>query len=404
LNASDAITFFKRQYGYTPTHLAQAPGRLELLGNHTDYNLGLVLGLAIDRYVWMASSPRTDGKVTLVSSAFGGAKEQFSLTAFEKNSRAPWTDYVKGVLLQLRRHQASLRGFDAAITSTIPMGSGLSSSAALEVCTALTMRQICPYTLTDNACTTPPERDDNGMLPPLTASEKLRIARLCQAAENDFVGVNSGLLDQICSLFGKEFHAIEIDCMSLAIEHVPMIGEIAIVVCHTGAERKLTSGEYNELRRLCESAAAKLGVSALRKVDMPMLLANKDRLTMREFECAYHVVGEIQRVIFGSRALRENDFEQFGQYMLQSHESSRDYFKNSTPELDLLVELARLVDGCLGARLTGGGFGGATINLVQRDAAERFMTAVDNEYHRRSGKHADPMLCKVVDGARVVPK
>jgi galactokinase len=402
LNTTDVITFFKQQYGYTPTHTVRAPGRLELLGNHTDYNLGLVMGLAIDRYVWMASSPRTDGKVRLVSSAFPGIKEEFSLTDLKKNSAAPWADYVKGVLDQIRRHQASLRGFDAAITSTIPMGSGLSSSAALEVCSALTSRQLSPYTLTTSGCTVPPERDEKGKLPPLTGAERLQVARLCQAAENDFVGVRSGLLDQLCCLFGKEFHAIEMDCTSLAIEHVPMIGEIAIVVCHTGLERRLASGEYNELRRLCESAAAKLGVSALRKVDMPMLLANKSRLDPRELDCALHVIGEIQRVIFGVRALREDDFEQFGQYMFQSHESSRDYFRNSTPELDMLVEIARLIDDCFGARLTGGGFGGATINLVRRDVAETFMTTVNTEYHRRTGRHANPMLCKIVDGARVL--
>jgi len=250
----------------------------------------------------------------------------------------------------------------------------------------------------------PPERDEKGGLPPLTKSERLQIARLCQAAENKFVGVNSGVLDQVCCLFGKEFHAIEIDCMSLSIEPAPMIGEIAIVVCQTGIERKLASGEYNELRRLCEAAAAKLGVDVLRKVDMPMLMANKDRLTGREFECAYHILGEIQRVIFGSRALRESDFDQFGQYMFQSHESSRDYFKNSTPELDMLVEIARLTEGCYGARLTGGGFGGATINLVDRGKVESFKKTVDAEYHRRTDRRGDSMLCRIADGARVLPK
>jgi galactokinase len=191
--------------------------------------------------------------------------------------------------------------------------------------------------------------------------------------------------------------------MSLGIEHAPMVGEIAIVVCHTGMERKLASGEYNELRQLCEAAAAKLGVSVLRKVDMPTLLANKEKLTEREFQCAFHIVGEIQRVMFGERALRDNDFDQFGQYMYQSHESSRDYFKNSTPELDILVELARLDGGCYGARLTGGGFGGATINLVDRSTVNQFMSTMDTEYHRRTGRQANSMLCRIVNGARVLP-
>lgn len=401
MNAAEAINFFKRQFGYTPTHLVQAPGRLELLGNHTDYNLGLVMGLAVDKYIWMVSSPRTDGRIHLASAALD-AKEEFSITDLQKNPAAPWADYVKGVIDQLRRRGIPVKGFDAAICSTIPMGAGLSSSAALEVCTALTARQLSPYTLTATGSTLPPRADEVGQLPPLTTSDKLQIARLCQAAENEFVGVQSGLLDQLCCLFGKEFHAIEIDCQSLAVEPAPMIGEIAIVVCHTGMERKLVAGEYNERRELCESAAKKLGVSALRKVDVAMLQGNKDRLTEREFECAYHIVGEIQRVIFGTRALREDDFKQFGQYMFQSHESSRDLFKNSTAELDLLVELARLHPGCLGARLTGGGFGGATINLLQRDAVESFSKMMEGQYRERTGREAKPILCRIVDGAKTV--
>jgi galactokinase len=212
------------------------------------------------------------------------------------------------------------------------------------------------------------------------------------------------LLDQLCCLFGKEFHAIEIDCQSHSVEHLPMIGEIAIVVCHSGSERKLMTGEYNERRTLCESAAAKLGVSALRKVDMSVLKANKNRLTDREFDCAYHIVGEIQRVVFGGRALRDNDFPQFGQYMFQSHESSRDLFRNSTPELDLLVDLARDHPACLGARLTGGGFGGATINLVQRAAVKDFVSTMSARYEERTGRKTSPMLCQIVDGASAIER
>lgn len=233
----------------------------------------------------------------------------------------------------------------------------------------------------------------------MTNREKLEIARLCQAAENQFVGVNCGLLDQISSLFGNAFHAIEIDCQTLAIEPVPMIGDIAIVVCPTGVKHELVAGEYNALRQHCESAAHKLGARFLRTVDMAHLQANRARLTEREFECALHVVGEIQRVVFSTRALRNGDFEQFGQYMFQSHESSRDCFKNSCRELDVLVELARQHPACLGARLTGGGFGGATINLVRRDLATDFMTAMAARYEQETGRSAQPMLCQVVDGA-----
>jgi galactokinase len=389
---------FKAKFGSTPTHVVQAPGRLELLGNHTDYNQGLVLSLAVDKYVYIASSPRTDGQIELVSSAFP-ERETFFISALKKNPTAPWADYVKGVLEQLRKHDVYFGGFNAAIHGTVPIGAGMSSSAALEVATALTVRQLYPYTVTATGSTVPPKRDAKGRLSGFKLNEKLELAKLCQAAENKFVGVQSGILDQISSLFGKAFHALLIDCQQLSVDHVPMIGEIAVVVCNSGVKHSLVGGEYNELRQHCESAAEKLGVKALRAVDVGMLSANKAKLSEREYQCAYHIVGEIQRVIFGERALREDDFAQFGQYMFQSHESSRDFFKNSTDELDLLVALAREHPATLGARLTGGGFGGATINLVRRDAVEAFMEFMAVEYEKRSGHKMTPMLCQIVDGA-----
>jgi len=395
----DAITLFKKQFGHAPTHRVAAPGRLELLGNHTDYNQGLVLAIAVDKLMSMASSPRGGGKIELASSAFP-EKEKFAVTEVTRNPAAPWADYVKGVVQQLQKRGVPVRGFNAAIHSTIPMGAGMSSSAALEVATALTLRRLVPYTLTDTGTTTPPRPDDRGELPALNAKEKLRLAGLCQAAENQFVGVNCGLLDQVSTLFGKAFHAIELDCQSLAVEHVPMLGEIAIVVCHTGVEHELVGGEYNELRGQCEAAARALGVKSLRAVDPKFLEANKARASERQYQCARHIAGENQRVIFGARALRENDFEQFGQYLFQSHESSRDLFKNSSPELDLLVELARMHPGCLGARLTGGGFGGATINLVQRPQVKDFMQTVAAQYEQRTGRKTEPMLCQIADGAK----
>ena len=329
---------FQRLFAAPPTRIVTAPGRLELLGNHTDYNAGLVLAFAIDRDTSLAVGPRTDGHVRLVSSAFPDPIE-FAIDRIHKDPSAPWANYVKGVLHQLAFHGVHFTGFNAAVHSTIPMGAGMSSSAALEVATALALRELHPYTLTRTGCTVPPRRATDGALPPLTTAEKLDIARLCQAAENEFVGVQCGLLDPITSLFGRAHHAIELDCQSLAIEPVPMIGDIAIVVCPSGVKHELASGQYNELRGHCESAARALGVKTLRAADPRTLAANKSRLTDREYDCAYHIVGENQRVHFGARALREDDFEQFGQYLFQSHESSRDHFRNSCPELDTLVEI-----------------------------------------------------------------
>src|SRR5207237_1589143 len=181
LNA-EVTKLFKKQFGYTPRHVVQAPGRLELLGNHTDYNQGLVLALAVDKYIFIASSPRTDGKIELVSSAFA-EKEIFPLHDLKKNQAAPWADYVKGVLEQLRKHGVHFRGFNAAIHGTIPLGAGLSSSAAIEVATALTVRQMYPYTLTETGLTAPPKQNKKGELPPLAVQEKIQIAKVGQAAE-----------------------------------------------------------------------------------------------------------------------------------------------------------------------------------------------------------------------------
>ncbi len=344
-------TLFKRHFGVSAARFVRAPGRLELLGNHTDYNEGLVLSLAVDRYIEIAASPRTDGKIELISSAF-----------------------------------------------TEPMGAGMSSSAALEVATALIVRELFPFTLTETGVAPPPKRDKQDKLPAFAKAEKLAFAKLCRAAENQFVGVQSGLLDQISSLYGKAWHVMEIDFRSLSVELAPMAG-VAIVVCNSGVKHSLVAGHYNELREQCEAAAKTLGVKTLRSADAKMLAANKAKLAPRAYECAHHVISEIQRVIRGAQALRADDLQQFGQYMFQSHESSRDFLKNSVPELDLLVELARAHPGCLGARLTGGGFGGATINLVAHHQAEDFMAAMASQYEQRTGHKMQPLLCQIVDGA-----
>lgn len=394
---ADARNLFRKEFGQTSTHVVRAPGRLELLGNHTDYNDGLVMALAVDRYIEIASSPRNDGKIELVSDSFSG-REVFNANDLKKNPAAPWADYVKGVLDQVRKRGVHFSGFTGAIVGDIPIGAGMSSSAALEVATALTVRRLYPFTLTASGLGTPPARDKNGELPGLGREEKLGFARLCQAAENQFVGVRSGLLDQISSLFGKAWNVMSIDFEFLTVEHAPLTGE-AIVVCNSGVKHSLVGGEYNELRENCESAARKLGAKSLRSVESKVLEANKDRLTQREYECARHIVSEIQRVVAGERALRDDDHRQFGQYMFQSHESSRDLLKNSTPELDLLVELARQHPGCLGARLTGGGFGGATINLVAHHQADTFMAHMAAKYEERAGIKLQPQVCMIVDGA-----
>ncbi len=392
------VTLFQSHFARAPELVVQAPGRLELIGNHTDYNQGLVMALAVDRFIHLAAAPRPDGKVRLVSGAFA-QPEEFFVSDLRRNPAALWADYVKGVIAQLRLRGARVGGFDAAIEGTIPMGAGMSSSAALEVATALAIRRMHPFALREGALMAPPQADTRGELPPLDDAQRMELAKLCQAAENEFVGVKCGLLDQASSLFGRAQHAIELDFQDLTVAHEPMFGDIAIVVCNSGVKHELTGGEYNELRALCESAAGKLGVKFLRSVALKDLAAGRSKLTAREFQCAQHIVGEIQRVAEGAQALRAGDLAQFGQFMFQSHESSRDLFQNSTKELDLLVDLARAQPACLGARLTGGGFGGATINLVQREGGSEFAKSMAQKYLECSGVTMIPLVCQIVEGA-----
>ena len=398
MGAQEVKEFFQKSFGAPPAQVVRAPGRLELLGNHTDYNGGLVMALAVDKYIYIAASPRNDGEIELASTSFL-ERDRFYIDKIEKNPATAWANYVKGVLLKLRDRGVHFTGFNAAVHGTIPFGAGLSSSAALEMATALIVRALFPYRLNENTLDEPPRRE-NGQLPALSAAEKLRIARVGQAAESQFVGVNCGLLDQMSSMFGKEGHVIQIDCLEYTVQHDPMPPGVAVVVADSAVKHDLSAGEYNVLREQCESAARKLGVQFLRFVDPKKLAVNREKLSEREYQCAYHVVGENQRVVFGERALRDGDIYQFGQYLFQSHASSRDYFQNSTRELDALVECAQKLKGCYGARLTGGGFGGATINLVQHDAVEEFRRRLAQEYYARTQIRTEPWVAQVVDGAQ----
>ena len=396
--AEEVRFFFQNTFGAPLVHLVRAPGRLELLGNHTDYNGGLVMALAVDKYVYIAASPRNDAQIELASTSFP-QRERFYIDRIEKNPATPWANYVKGVLLKLREKGVGFTGFNAAVHGTIPFGAGLSSSAALEMATALMVRELFPFTLAESGLGPPPPREQ-GALARLTLAEKLRLARIGQTAEMDVVGVRCGLLDQISSMFGKAGHVIQIDFLDNSVQHDPMPPGVVVIVADSAVKHDLSAGEYNALRAHCENAARKLGVEYLRFVAPAQLEANKSELTDREYHCALHIVGENHRVTYGERALREGDIYQFGQYLLQSHASSRDNFKNSTPELDTLVQIAQRVPGCYGARLTGGGFGGATINLVQRDAAEEFKRKLAAEYYKRTSVRTEPWVAQIVDGAR----
>jgi len=389
---------FRNRFGFPPTYTVEAPGTVELLGNYADLHHGIALAMSVDRSVSIAVAARTDGKVELAPSR-SECLESFSVLDTAPGHGSPTASQLKSMLNALRQRQAHCSGFSTAIHSTIPTGSGLGSSSALKIAAALAVRQLHPFTLTATGITVPPKRAADGALPPLSNIEKLEIARTCLLTGNTATPEHSGLLAPVASLFSKEFHAVEIDCQSFTIEPAPLIGEIAWVLCDTGIRHAEIDKTINDLRAECDAATRALGVKSLRSVDASFLNANRQRLNDRQFQCASHLVGETQRVVAATHALRDGDFAQFGQFMYQSHESSRDLFGNSCAELDELVALAKIHPGCLGARLTGRGFGGSTLNLVHSAQADSFAKAISTVYEKRTGRRITPLICKPADGA-----
>jgi galactokinase len=329
-----------------------APGRAELLGNHTDYNEGLVLAIAVDRGTTITGQVRDDGIIRLSSRELGQT-EEIALDRLTAERVAPWSRYTLGVVEQFRRHDLPVGGFEADISGDLPLGAGLSSSASLENATVLFLL-----------------RAFGGKLEPM------QMARFAQMAEHDFVGVRCGLLDQIASLMSIAEDATYIDCRTFEVKHVPLDGTVSVVIANSNAKHALVSGEYNERRADCEAAAHTLGVKALRDATTEMLNSRRNDLAVRIYRRALHITGENERVAEGSEALRRGDIARFGQLMFDSHESSRHNFENSCPELDILVDAARRTPGVHGARLSGGGFGGATINLVEKGREEEVVRAL----------------------------
>ncbi len=351
-----ATTLFREAFGKDPARLAVVPGRVELLGNHTDHNAGLVLAATIDRTLELALAPRSDGRVALVSSAFPGRRVEFGARRPGRGPDGCWSGYVRAALIESRTAGMTTGGFDAAVHGDIPVGGGLSSSAALLVATVLAA----------------------GSMPHRTAAERMRVAEICQRAERR-TGVHCGLLDYLTILHGRAGYVLRLDLRSLTVRALPWPDDLALVLADSGVRHRLTEGGYNAIRRACEGAARKLGVPTLREARLSASAAHGLRLTARESAAARHVIEENVRVAMATTAIRSGDIVRLGALCTASHESSRTQLRNSCPELDQLVALASRVPGWLGGRLTGGGFGGMTVHLVGRRAAGRFLAAVPPE-------------------------
>ncbi len=379
----ELVEQFRQHFGGAPTLVSAGPGRVNLIGEHTDYNDGFVLPVALKRDVRFVLRPRTDRQVRLYSVEFG-EEGAFDLDAIAFNREKPWLNYIQGMAQSLGQEGLRLTGIDAVFSGNVPRGSGLSSSAALEVGTAHALLAA------------------SGQEGSLTGA---RIAQLAQRAENKFVGVNCGIMDQFISELGRENHALLIDCRSLDYTLVPMPEEAALVIGNTRASRSLASSAYNERRRECEEGVALLqqalpDISALRDVTSDQLEANRHLLPENVYLRCRHVVSENERVLATVKALRRGDLAAVGALMNASHASLRDDYLVSSTALDAMVDAMRSVEGCYGARLTGAGFGGCAVALVKPGYEQAIADAVYEQYPKATNIWPEVYTTKAADGAQ----
>ncbi len=364
--------------------VVQAPGRVNLIGEHTDYNEGFVFPAAIDRWAVVVARSRIDSRVRIYSAMHEEVAEFQSDDVLE--AQGNWADYPKGVVREFQKLGHSLCGFDAAIVGNVPMGAGLSSSAAVEMAVGKGMVVLNRIEISG------PD-----------------LALLGQRAENHFVGVNCGIMDQFISANGRAGHALFLDCRDLSFELVPLFGDdVQIVICNSGVTRGLTDSAYNDRRSACESGVSLLAramgadIRALRDVSMGMLDVYGGALSESVLKRCRHVITENERTQRAVALLKDGDLSGFGQLMVASHKSLRDDYEVSGKELDLLVEIALNVPGVLGARMTGAGFGGCTVNIVERDAVPALTDAINEQYPRTTGLTPEIYVCSAVNGAERV--
>ncbi|MEM1210278.1 MAG: galactokinase [Planctomycetota bacterium] len=376
---------FRAEFDAEPTHAAVAPGRVNLIGEHTDYNGGFVCPMAIERQTVMVGRPVAEPLVRLATTAFDGVAG-VSVSSGMKPGEVDWANYVAGVVAGFVAREAfgpgtPVAGFDAAIDSTVPRGGGLSSSASLEVAAATLIESLVGRTI-----------------------DPVEKALLAQKAEHDFAGVPCGIMDQFISAMGRAGHALLIDCKTNEPTPVPLDDpSVAVLIIDSKQKHALTGGEYAERRAQCEAAAKAMGVELLRDADGAMLEGARDAIDEVTYRRARHVITEDERTRSAVEAMKAGDWSAVGRRMVESHASMRDDFEITTPELDRLVELATGQAGVWGSRMTGGGFGGCTVTLVAAEKADAVAEAVVGAYREAFGLQAPWFVTRPADGARVLP-
>jgi galactokinase len=367
---------FTRRFGTPPKCVVRAPGRVNLIGEHTDYNGGFVLPMAINRAVWIALGPRDDQMVRLRSIDQNETLE-FDLAALRKGPSS-WGEYAKGVAWALSKEDYELRGWDGVSSSDVPVGAGLSSSAAFELAVARAFAAMSDFQW-----------------------EVSKMALLCQKAENEWVGVNCGIMDQMISAAGKAGHAMLIDCRDLSMRAVPLSPESLVVILDTNTRRGLVDSAYNDRRAQCNAAAAFFGVPVLREVSRAQFLAKAGQLDETIMRRARHVITEIERTLEAAGTTGAVSPGRFGQLMNESHASLRDDFEVSNEQLDAIAEIARDTTGCFGARMTGAGFGGCAVALIARGAEKTFIEEVATNYTKRTKLTPRIYVSEAANGADV---
>ena len=379
LLVENTVAAYTRRFGTKPTTAAFAPGRVEIMGNHTDYNGGFVLPAALDKGTVVAGEATGDDTITLYAADFR-RDATFTASKIESDPQNSWANYILGVVKQLQQEGVAIRGFKAVVHSDVPGGAGLSSSAALEVATALFLQQLFPY-----------DRDP------------MQIARLCQKAENEFVGVPCGILDQFSSVFGVQDGLLFLDCLTLEHSTVKMgRDDIAIVICDSGVKHAHAGGDYTTRRAECMAAAAHFGKPLLRDVTWDEFMAREGELPDNQRKRAKHVLTEDKRVLAMRDAVGKGDTARMGLLLCEGHISCRDLFENSAPEIDFLVATADTLPGCIGSKMTGGGWGGCTVNLVYVDAVPEFQKELAMRYQLKTGRESNIYACRAAAGARTV--